>query len=81
MVGVKKAETPYNFGNTNFLTFECITMAPFQQRLIDVSLLTKRELEWINSYHAEIRRKVGPLLEPNSLGHQWMMKETEPIVM
>lgn len=79
VVGVKKAETPHAFGGVKYLTFECMTMAPFQRRLIEKKLLTGAELEWINKYHGEIREKVGPMLEPSSLGYQWMMKETEPM--
>ena len=37
-----------------FLGFETITIAPFDKDLIDVELLTKDEINWINDYHARV---------------------------
>jgi Xaa-Pro aminopeptidase len=38
----------------NFLEFETLTQVPFDKNLIDKKLLTKDELQWINSYHKNI---------------------------
>ncbi len=46
-----------------FLRFETLTWAPFDRRLIDASLLTKAEVEWIDSYHRQVEAIVGPGLE------------------
>jgi Xaa-Pro aminopeptidase len=46
-----------------FLRFETLTWAPFDRRLIDTALLTKAEVDWINSYHAQVEAIVGPALE------------------
>ncbi|KAF8309007.1 Creatinase/aminopeptidase [Clavulina sp. PMI_390] len=61
---VKKAETPYCFDERGYFGFEHFTMCPIHTKLIDKSLLTKPELEWINAYHAEVLEKVKPLLAP-----------------
>ncbi len=46
-----------------FLRFETLTWAPWDRRLIDASLLTKAEVEWIDAYHAQVEAIVGPGLE------------------
>jgi len=43
-----------------FLQFETLTLYPFENRLIDNSLLDRNEISWINSYHQEIWRKISP---------------------
>jgi Xaa-Pro aminopeptidase len=45
-----------------FLEFETITWAPFDRALIARSLLTPAERSWIDTYHAEVRQRVGPQL-------------------
>lgn len=34
-----------------FLSFTQLTCIPYDQRLIDVQMLTKDEIEWVNNYH------------------------------
>jgi Xaa-Pro aminopeptidase len=43
--------------------FETLTLAPIDRRLIDVSMLSKDELEWLNAYHARVNHEVRPQLE------------------
>lgn len=74
---VKEASTPNNFGNRGYLGFEHITLVPIQTKLIDTTILTKEELEWINSYHKEVLSKVGPLLSGKEL--EYLQRETQPI--
>ena len=45
-----------------FLRFETLTLCPIDRRLIDVSLLASHERRWLDAYHAEIARLVGPEL-------------------
>lgn len=35
---------------------------PIQTKLVDADLLTPPEKAWLNSYHAEVKEKVTPLL-------------------
>lgn len=46
-----------------FLRFETLTWAPWDRRLIDASLLTRAEVEWVDGYHAQVEAIVGPALE------------------
>jgi Xaa-Pro aminopeptidase len=54
--------TPIKGGTREMLGFETLTMVPFDRRLIDAALLTREELAWLNAYHAEVRRKIAPLV-------------------
>jgi Xaa-Pro aminopeptidase len=43
--------------------FETLTLAPIDRRLIDVGMLGKDELAWLNAYHARVRAEVRPALD------------------
>ena len=53
-----------------FLCFETLTLAPFDRRLIDATLLETFELTWLNSYHARILKEIGPHLDEG--GRDWL---------
>jgi Xaa-Pro aminopeptidase len=44
------------------LCFEMLTAAPIDRALIDVSMLTAGERAWIDAYHANVARIIGPQL-------------------
>ncbi|WP_441237889.1 aminopeptidase P family protein [Bradyrhizobium sp. 930_D9_N1_4] len=50
------AEKPMN-------AFETLTLAPIDRRLIDVAMLNRDELDWLNAYHARVRAEVRPALD------------------
>lgn len=81
LVVTRKAETRYNFNNTGYLKFETITLVPIQMKMIDLSLLTDVEINWLNEYHSTCRQVVGAYLE--KIGKvdvkKWLEKETEKI--
>eukprot|EP00535_Pseudo-nitzschia_heimii_P013213 CAMPEP_0197199466 /NCGR_PEP_ID=MMETSP1423-20130617/33898_1 /TAXON_ID=476441 /ORGANISM="Pseudo-nitzschia heimii, Strain UNC1101" /LENGTH=644 /DNA_ID=CAMNT_0042653323 /DNA_START=228 /DNA_END=2159 /DNA_ORIENTATION=- len=54
-----------------FLKFRKLTLIPIQQNLIDVKLLTDRELDWLDAYHKLVLEKISPLLAPESLAMEW----------
>ena len=39
----------------DMLSFETLTFAPIDRRLIDTALLTPAERDWLNAYHAQVR--------------------------
>lgn len=81
LVVTMKAETRYNFKERGYLRFDTITLVPIQLRMIDVSMLTVQEIDWLNNYHGKCRQVVGDYLE--KLGKhevkQWLEKETKTI--
>lgn len=46
-----------------FLEFDTITLYPIDLKLIDENIMTKSEKAWLNKYHNEVLKKVGPHLE------------------
>ena len=47
----------------NFLGFELVCLVPFEPKLIDYSLLTEPQIEWLNNYNDLIQQKIGPMLK------------------
>ena len=48
-----------------FLKFETLTLVPFEKNLIEKKLLSKDELRWLNFYHQNVYKKLGPHLPSN----------------
>jgi Xaa-Pro aminopeptidase len=76
---VKEIKTKHSFGDKPFLGFEFVTMVPYCQNLIDTSLLTEAEKEWINGYHAQVLSKTRPFFENDPLTMAWLTRETRRI--
>ncbi|KAF9358009.1 hypothetical protein BGX26_002649 [Mortierella sp. AD094] len=72
---VRKAKTKHHFGGKEYYGFEHITFVPIQTKMIEKSLLSSAEIDWINRYHAECLEKVEPYLEKGSLGYKWLKRE------
>ena len=60
-----------------FYTFETLTLCPIELRLVNKSLLTEDEVDWLNAYHRRVRREISPLLEQDEAA--WLKKATRPI--
>jgi Xaa-Pro aminopeptidase len=60
-----------------FLEFETLTLCPIDTRCLEPSLLTQDEKDWFNAYHAEVQRRLSPLLEGDAL--QWLNARTAAI--
>jgi len=60
-----------------FLTFEPLTLFPFDLKLIDPSMLNEAETDWLNNYHAHVYRSLSPHLDDNE--RLWLEKATAPI--
>ncbi|KAA3461180.1 putative Xaa-Pro aminopeptidase P isoform X1 [Gossypium australe] len=74
---IKEADTEFNFGDKGYLSFEHITWAPYQIKLIDLSILTPEEIQWLNRYHSKCREILAPYLDKNEM--EWLKKATEPV--
>lgn len=59
------------------LGFSPLTLAPYERRLIDVSLLTDAERASVDAYHARVRDTLSGLLEPAVAG--WLAEQTAPL--
>jgi len=59
------------------MAFEVLTLAPFDQRLLEPSLLTPPEVEWIDSYHERVFRELSPRLQEQDAA--WLRQATRPL--
>ena len=59
------------------LGFETITLAPIDRKLIDLTLLTDAEIDWLDDYHGKVLNLVGPLVPPDT--RTWLARQTAPI--
>lgn len=75
---VKEIDTPNRFGGIGYLGFEKLTFVPIQSKLIDVSLLSVAEINWLNDYHSHVWEKISPLVEGSA--RQWLWNNTRPLV-
>ena len=64
-------------GDREMLSFETLTLAPFDRRLIDVKLLTPDERAWLNRYHKRVMDDVGPALGPQD--RRWLAAATKAL--
>ena len=48
--------------------FDNLTMAPIDKSLIDISIMNKEEIDWLNSYHKKVLKNLRGLMKKNELG-------------
>ena len=70
-------DTPEKGQFGEMLAFETLTLCPIDTRCIAVALLSDDELAWLNAYHAEVRRRLAPLVDGEALA--WLNTRTEPL--
>ena len=68
---IKEVEGKKLFG------FENLTYVPFDTRLLDMSIINKTEIDWINNYHQKVLKKIGSHLDDSVM--EWLNKATQPI--
>ena len=71
MLTVKAKTTTFG----NFYAFETLTLCPIDTYLIDYSLLSTDEIDWLNTYHQKVYEQLSPLLSPEE--KNWLKKRTD----
>ena len=64
------AEKPLN-------TFETLTLAPIDRRLVDIQMLTSKERAWLDSYHKRVHEVLDPLVDGPT--RKWLEQATRPL--
>jgi len=59
------------------LSFETLTFAPFDRRLIRAQRLSPDERDWLNAYHAEVVAKLAPRLSAGA--RDWLAAACAPL--
>ncbi|GAB1320092.1 putative Xaa-Pro aminopeptidase P [Madurella fahalii] len=75
---VREVKTEHTFGDKPFLGFEHVTMVPYCRNLIDETLLTAEEKEWLNKSNKEIFEKTEGFFKDDELTRAWLVRETQP---
>jgi Xaa-Pro aminopeptidase len=57
-----------------FLKFETLTLCPIDTRCLEIGLLTQEERKWLNDYHAQVQKRLSPLLDGAALA--WLNART-----
>lgn len=60
-----------------FMYLETITFAPIDLDGINPALMTEREREWLNNYHAEVYEKLSPYMTDEE--NEWLKEYTRAI--
>ncbi|XP_063404101.1 xaa-Pro aminopeptidase 1-like isoform X1 [Mytilus trossulus] len=79
MVMVVKKRTKYQFMDSVFLGFETLTLVPYEPTLIDFSLMSPAQIDWMNIYHNKVQREIGPLIVNDTLATAWLRARTVPV--
>ena len=58
------AATPVAGAEKTLDAFETLTLAPIDRRLIDIGLLSRDEIVWLDRYHGKVRAALTPLVDP-----------------
>lgn len=60
-----------------FYEFETLTLFPIDKKLIDKSMLTEQELNWVNDYHRLVYEQLESLLSPTE--KEWLREKTSAL--
>ncbi len=64
-------------GDREMLGFETITLAPFDLNCVEPSLLTPEETQWLDAYHARVRKTLSPLVDAKT--RAWLREATRKV--
>lgn len=64
-------------GERPMLRFSTLTRAPIDRRLVNAADLNDEEADWLDSYHADVRESLRPLVDTETAA--WLDDVTRPI--
>ena len=68
---------PVEGGEKPLNTFETLTLAPIDRRLIVRQLMAPDEIAWLDAYHARVRTVLSPLVDAET--QDWLAAATAPL--
>ncbi|GAA6006111.1 hypothetical protein JCM11491_002034 [Sporobolomyces phaffii] len=75
VLGVREVSTRRDFGDKKWLGFERFTTVPIQTKMVDFSLLSKEETQWLKLHNESCRAKLGPLLNHDKRALKWLARQ------
>jgi Xaa-Pro aminopeptidase len=79
MIMAHETATNHKFGDKAWLGFEHVTMVPMCRKLIDSSMLTADEKQWLNDYHKEVWAKTSGFFTDDERTTKWLQRETAAV--
>jgi Xaa-Pro aminopeptidase len=76
LVLVREPETVAG-GERETMSFETLTLVPIERRLVVPELMSARQLDWLDAYHARVWESIGPELGPQD--RAWLEAATAPL--
>ena len=73
----KRIAQPVETEFGNFLNFETVTYCPIDTRLIEPSLLSQIEVDWLNDYHRQVYAELKNRVDDAAL--DWLTERTQAI--
>jgi Xaa-Pro aminopeptidase len=77
LLRVVEAQTKFNFGDTGYLSFDVLTLIPIQKKLMDTSIMSVKEIDWVNAYHEKVWKNISPRVSGDTLA--WLEDACKPI--
>jgi Xaa-Pro aminopeptidase len=78
---VVRDPAPVPGGSREMLSFETITLAPIDRRLIAPGLLSPAELAWLNTYHSRVFGSLSGWPDLDTHERQWLANACRPITV
>ncbi len=60
-----------------FYTFDYATLCPIDTRLVEKSLMSEKQIDWLNNYHQNVWEKLSPFVEGGV--KEWLKQATQKI--
>jgi Xaa-Pro aminopeptidase len=78
LVTVVEADTPNKFGTLKYLTFQTLTLVPYEPAMIKYDLLTESQLQWLKEYNDRCVSEIGRILleRQNQGAYDWLLAKT-----
>ena len=60
-----------------FYQFETLTIFPISSELIDTAMMDDQEVEWLNQYNEQVKKKMAPYLDASE--KKWLEEKCRPL--
>ena len=77
LIACVNRDTPHKFGDRQYLGFETISFAPLCSNLIELSMLSAHERQWVNRYHERVLENL--LSEVDGAVQAWLKDQCKAI--
>lgn len=76
---IVEAETAFRYGGLPYFTLDNITVVPIQTKMMELSLLSPQEEEWVDTYHKKVWETVSTRLQDDPFTLDWLKRSTAPL--